>query len=256
MKEPIIWFLLIGVVLFGAESYLATESETIVVDDLVRDRLSSLWLAQMGNPVAQEQLSSLVDAWIKEEVLFREAVRLNLDRDDTIIRRRLVQKLEFLAEGVVDEPPNLEVLESFYTKNIARYSEPRRYSFSQIYFSRETEAVALTASLSNQIDWKGLGENTMLNDHYLARSKREIGNILGQQFAGKVESFVLDKWAGPFKSSFGYHIVRLERIDAAVAISLSSIEMKVLADYQAARKKSKLEDYYQSLLGKTNIVRR
>lgn len=256
MKEPIIWFLLIGAVLFGTERYLATESELIVVDDLVRDRLSSLWLAQMGNPVTQDQLSLLVDGWIKEEVLFREAIRLNLDRDDTIVRRRLVQKLEYLAEGIADEPPSLQVLESFYSKNIAQYSKPRRYSFSQIYFSKETQAAALTSALSGQVDWKRLGENSMLNDYYPARSKREIGNILGKEFAENVESFVLDQWAGPFKSSFGYHLVRLDRIDESVAISLSSIEMKVLADYQAAKKKSMLEDYYRSLIGKTNIVRR
>lgn len=256
MREPIIWFLLIGAVLFGADHYLANESETIVVDDLVRTRLSSLWLAQMGNQVTQEQLSSLVDAWIKEEVLYREAIRLNLDRDDTIVRRRLVQKLEFLTEGVDDELPSQQNLEAFYSENIAQYSEPQRYSFSQIYFSSEAQAMELAASLSDQIDWKALGDNSMLNDRYIARSRREIGNILGSQFAEVVESFVLDQWAGPFQSSFGHHFVRLERIDESFAIPLLSIEARVVRDYQEVRKQSKLKDHYQSLLGKTHIVHR
>ncbi len=253
MKEPILWFILVGAILFVADGFLTTERELLVIDDGVRARLSSLWQAQMGSPATEEQVSSIVDAWIREEVMLREALRLNLDRDDTIIRRRLVQKLEFLAEDVTGELPGNDALESFYQNNIADYSEPRRYSFSQIYFSEEVRAAELKDALAKQDDWKSLGDVTMLSSQYIARSKREIGIILGMGFANEVDSFVLNQWAGPFKSSFGYHYVRLERVDEPAAVPMASIEMKVLADYQADQKKQKLKTYYQSLLEKTEL---
>ena len=100
LREPILLFIVVGAFLFAAESYFTTEREVLVVDDGVRNRLASLWQAQMGSPATEQQLGSLIDSWVREEVMLREALRLNLDRDDTIIRRRLVQKLEFLAEDI------------------------------------------------------------------------------------------------------------------------------------------------------------
>lgn len=96
----------------------------------------------------------------------------------------------------------------------------------------------------------------MLNDHFIARSEREIASNLGREFAGAVKSFVLNQWVGPIKSSFGYHFVRLERIDEPVALALTSIEMKVLADYQEDKKQNNLDDYHHSQLEKTQIVHR
>ena len=103
LREPILWFVVVGAFLFAAESHFTTERETLVIDDGVRHRLASLWQAQMGRPATKQQLNSLIDSWVREEVMLREALRLNLDRDDTIIRRRLVQKLEFLAEDINEE---------------------------------------------------------------------------------------------------------------------------------------------------------
>ena len=256
LREPILWFIVVGAFLFAAESYFTTEREVLVVDEGVRNRLASLWQAQMGSPATEQQLGSLIDSWVREEVMLREALRLNLDRDDTIIRRRLVQKLEFLAEDINGEIPDSETLEGFYRLNIEKYSEPRRYSFSQIYFSEQALATEQLLTLDSLSDWKSLGEVTMLNSQYFARSKRDISNILGGEFAGVVDEFLLREWAGPFKSSFGYHIVRLERVDEPAAVPIASIEMKVLADYQESQKRQKLKDYFESLLEQTNIEHR
>ena len=253
MKEPILWFLIAGAVLFSADNYFSSEKESIIVDEVVKNRLSSLWQAQMGSPATTEQLDSLTEVWVREEVMLREALRLNLDRDDTIIRRRLVQKLEFLAEGIEDKPPSADTLHSFYETNIADYSEPRRYSFSQIYFSHEARGKSESVSPEQLEDWKSLGEASMLHDQYIGRSKREIGNVLGRVFEAAVDSFVQGEWAGPFESSFGYHLVRLERVEEPLALPFASIEMKVLADYHENRRDEALSDYFQMLLERTNV---
>jgi hypothetical protein len=75
MKDPILWFLIVGAILFAGDSYFTAERESIVVDDQVKGRLNSLWQAQMGSPTTPEQLTSLVDAWVREEVMLREALR-------------------------------------------------------------------------------------------------------------------------------------------------------------------------------------
>lgn len=242
--------------MFGADQYFTIESESVVVDDGVRARLNSLWQAQMGNPATPEQLESLVENWIREEVMFREALRLNLDRDDTIIRRRLVQKLRFLAEDVAVNPPGPADLKAFYEKHISQYSEPRRYSFSQVFFSNLASAEQKTPMVLAGDDWKSVGETSMLNHQYIAKSEREIGNIFGSRFATYANNFELDKWAGPFKSSFGYHYIRLERVDEPVALPLASIEMKVLADFQEEQKRVMLDKYFESLLERTRLVYR
>ena len=75
LREPILWFIVVGAFLFAAESYFTTEREVLVVDDGVRNRLASLWQAQMGSPATEQQLGSLIDSWVREEVMLREALR-------------------------------------------------------------------------------------------------------------------------------------------------------------------------------------
>ena len=100
IKEPLVWFFLIGAVLFGADSFLRDTPDEIVVDDALRGRLAGLWKVQTGRDASAGELDSLVNNWLKDEVFYREALRLGLDREDSIVRRRMVQKLGFLMEDV------------------------------------------------------------------------------------------------------------------------------------------------------------
>ena len=115
MRDPLVWFVLIGLILFGADHYLNNQEDQIIVDEVVRQRLATLWQTQSGNPATAQEVDSLVQSWLKEEIMFREAMRLGLDRDDTIVRRRLIQKLSFLSEEVgieTNEQSKLDALTS------------------------------------------------------------------------------------------------------------------------------------------------
>ena len=103
MKEPLLWFVLIGASLFVADQF--NEADAIVVNDVVRKQIATLWETQMGLKPSDDELDSLVHDWVREEVFYREALRLGLDQEDTIVRRRLVQKLGFLAREVDDRRP-------------------------------------------------------------------------------------------------------------------------------------------------------
>jgi len=255
LREPLLWFFIVGAVLFAADNYFSQQPDTVVVDENVRDRLNKLWQGQTGNPTTKRELDSLVQKWIREEVLFREALRLGLDRDDSIVRRRLVQKLGFLVEEVIEEDDDQrQAVQKYYDEHIANYSLPVRYSFSQILFSDDSRSAEILFKLEQGADWRGLSETSMLSDSYVSRNEKEIAAIFGRPFTGYLYTFVQGEWVGPIRSSFGFHLIRLERILPTETTPLAYIERKVFADYLQSRQDVVIEEYYQDLLGKYEIV--
>ena len=160
LREPVLWFCLIGALLFTANHLQQTDR--IVIDDAVRARISALWQAQMNQPPTEPELQSLVDAWLRQEVLYREAVRQGLMEDDDIVRRRLVQKLGFLHQFSEDTPVSQPELDAYYQANIKRYTLPQRYSFKQIFLSNSLSVASVHSSLLAGEDWQGLGSATLL----------------------------------------------------------------------------------------------
>jgi len=255
LKEPMLWFFIIGVLLFGADSYFSGEPNQVVVDARVRDHLDKLWQTQTGKPATPRELDSLVDNWIKEEIFFREAIQLGLDRDDTIIRRRLVQKLGFLMEEVEEETDEWLGAEKYYYENLQYYSVPVRYSFSQIYFKEEADVQLAKKQISEGAHWRELGEPSMLNENYTAQDRRQIRASFGEQFVSQMPKSAGDAWHGPVQSSFGFHLVKLDRVFKKETTPLAYIEKRVLSDYRQSRKDAAMDGYYQGLLEKYEIVR-
>lgn len=224
------------------------------MDTAVKERLGNLWKVQTGKEPSTAELESILKNWIREEVFYREALRLGLDRGDSIVRRRLVQKLGFLVEEVPIALDESQAVEEYYQQNIHRYSLPVRYSISQIFFSDRQSAEKIQTSLVDGVDWRTLGESSLLNSSYVSRSEREIDAIFGRIFVTQLFSLIQGQWVGPVRSSFGYHLVRLERITPSEATPLAYIERKVLADYQQSQVDAAMEKYYQALLQKYAIA--
>jgi len=254
LKEPLLWFFIVGGLLFAVDGYFSQQPDRVVVNAAVKERLGKLWKVQTGNEATAEELESIVQNWLREEVFYREALRLGLDRDDSIVRRRLVQKLSFLVEEVPMRVDESQAIEDYYNQNIARYSLPLRYSISQIFFSDRKTSSEIKSNLAKGADWRILGENSMLNASYISRSEREIDSIFGRIFIGQLYSLVQGEWVGPLRSSYGYHLVRLDRILPSEATPLAFIERKVFADYQQSQADLAMNKYYQDLLQKYEIV--
>ena len=253
-KEPLLWFFIVGGLLFAADTYYFKQPDTVVVDAAVKERLGNLWEVQTGKGASPDELESIVQNWLKEEVFYREALRLGLDREDSIVRRRLVQKLGFLVEEVPVEGDESSAIEEYYHQNLEKYSLPVRYSISQIFFSNRDSTGEIQTSLKEGADWRTLGENSLLNPSYVSRSEREIDSIFGRVFIGQLFTLVQGQWVGPLRSSYGHHLVRLERILPNEATPLAYIERKVSADYQQSRADAAMEKYYQGLLEKYEVV--
>jgi len=166
IRQPLLWFALIGIALFVADARFSAGRGEIYVSSALQDRLGALWTTQTGLIATEPELDSLVQNWIREEVLYQEALRLGLDQEDSIVRRRLVQKLSFIAETEQAVAPEISTLESFYRNNIDDYTLPKRYSFRQLYFESLSSAGDALRNIEIGQDASGLGEPTMLNAIY------------------------------------------------------------------------------------------
>lgn len=225
LKEPLVHFLLIGLVVFGAHSgwtrYQAGAERTIVVRADEVQRLAGVWAAEAGRDPAPSDVQGLLADYVREEVLYREALRLGLDRDDTIIRRRLAQKMGFVVTRDEAGPPLSEIeLRVAFEANKDAYARPARLSFVHVPFNftpdgatREDEANAALAKLQSgdsQTDWRKLGDAFLLSRSHVDLTETELTRLFGRQFAGALFALEQGNWVGPLRSRLAMHLVRIE----------------------------------------------
>lgn len=240
LREPLLLFLIAGALLFagyrllnppeapriGGVSAATGGDDRIVItkDDLLQ--MSTAWLAQGRPPPTTEQWQSLIESKVHEEIMFREALRLGLDKDDAIIKRRLMQKMEFLAEDSAQARlPSTPELKAWYNRNKAQFVLPGRVSFSHLYFSPDKrhararpDAGAATAKVKtlgeNDPRATALGDPFMFQDRYAERSPDQIAKEFGPDFARELFNAPAGKWSGPIQSGYGWHVIFVESFTA------------------------------------------
>jgi peptidyl-prolyl cis-trans isomerase C len=260
LREPVVWFVLIAAILFGADHYLNNQDDQIVVDAAVRQRLDTLWETQTGNAAKPREIDSLVQSWLKEEIMFREAMQLGLERDDTIVRRRLIQKLSFLSEEVganTNAETSQDVLTRYYNAHQDQYTTETRYSFFQIFFSSMQKAEQHRGTFSTMPEqWQSLGESSLLNQTYKEVSFAEARRDFGSEFARSLQTLNVEDegWKGPIKSSYGYHFVLIEDVKPEKQLPFAMVSARVALDYADQQKSNSQADYYNALLEKYEVV--
>ena len=225
LREPLLHFLFIGVLLFAAYRMLHPElSRTAEVNriELTADDLRQLevaWTAQWRRPPTSEEMHGLVEGRVREEILYREALALGLDRGDTIVKRRLAQKMEFLAGDLsAVRDPTADELRAWYARNGDRFAESGRRSFRHVYFSTDRRGGQARAdamrALSKFADRAAdspvvgaVGDPFMFQNHYADRSPEQIASIFGSAFAVAVDQVRPGSWQGPIESGLGWHLV-------------------------------------------------
>lgn len=248
ITQPLLWFIVISLCIFILDYLIPEGRDEIFVSDAQKDRIALLWKTQTGEDASTQELASLVDNWIEEEVLFREALRLGLDQDDSIVRRRLVQKLGFIAEAQMGSEPEIGELESYYSQNILDYTLPLRYSFRQLYFPDQVSAEAKLSQAKSGEDISSTGTTSMLNDAYAFRSELDIDSTFGSGFSSQLIGLSVLEWQGPIKSSFGYHLVYVTSIHAEEAAPFNSVLDSIGSDYQQFQKVNARQRYVDALL--------
>jgi len=254
-KSHLFWFLLCGALIFLIDAYSADSDTEIVVDQAVVTRIASLWESQMKRAPTQQELSGLIDDWVEEEMLYREAVRLQLDENDVIVRRRLVQKVNFIAQESDSSQPTESQVRAWYDKNNARYELAPRYSFRQVFFKSPTSSQELRVKLETQpSQWRAFSEASLLQPAFQRRNARQIQTALGAEFVDQIEKLsTADDWQGPLKSEFGWHYVQLLEVLPVSNPSYGNISRRVINDYIYESQENARERYLQKLSGDYSV---
>lgn len=261
-RDPFVVFLAIGALLFALDWLRGdgAEDKEIFVSRTEVARLADLWEAQSGRPPSADELEGLVQATVREEVLFREAVRLGLDQDDTIIRRRLAQKMGFLIDDNTRIPePSPSELSAWFAARRERYEEPSRWSFRHVFYSvdrrgeqsaREQASSDLRLLGAGGDGWRALGDPFMLQREYAARTAQDVAELFGRRFAtALLEQQVSSagRWFGPVVSALGLHLVQIREFVPQRQRSLEEARTQVLEDYRREQRERANDDAFREL---------
>ncbi len=259
LRDPLFAFLGLGVLVFAGAGLMGDEGAQRVVEVTPAEinRIEQQWGAQMGRPPTGAELNGLIEQFVQEEIYYREAQRLSLDQGDTIVRRRLVQKLRFLTEDLATgQPPSDAELLAFYKDNAALYRLPERYSFHHRYFSTDRRENAEADAAAALADAAIRGDPFMLQRTYAERSAREIGDLFGRSFATALQALrPVPHWQGPIRSAYGWHLVRLEQKLPESQRLFQDVAARVAADLNAERRQAANAAYYEELRSRYEVRR-
>jgi len=266
-RDPLTVFVLIGIMLMAIDWIRNGLPRATMNDPIEISQGRVLQIAQgfqlvTGRMPDAVEIQHLVDDFISEETSYREAMAMGLDADDTIVRRRLRQKLEFLIEDAAVVPdPGDATLTAFLQAHRQRYAEPSRRVIEQRVFSRDQRGSraagdarqALTA-LNTGADAAALGDASMLPARTEPLSRTAMTALFGEAFAGAVFAAGQGTWFGPVSSPFGEHLVRVVDSTSSALLPLERVRERVLADWQEERR-SAARDAFQVRLRARQPIR-
>lgn len=264
VKEPLLQFLVIGMLIFVA-AHIVTgwqqqRQQVIVVDDGLIRHLENLYNVQFGIYPDKKTLDQLVHNYIREEALYREALKLGLANQDEIIRRRLVQKMEYLlADSKENELRGDEVLKAYYRRHMQDFMLPATVSFQHLYFSddnngdsdaRQRAAHALQMIRAGGIQRARTGADPFpLQNSYNGLNRRAAEQLFGHtELVRKLFEIPDGQWSGPYQSGYGWHLLRVNHRYPGRQQPFSAVKNQVLSAWQAENHKLQLEEGVRNIL--------
>ena len=263
VREPLLHFLLIGLglfVLYGLVSPGDSASRTITISQGQVDDLRRQYAALWGGPPTAAQLSALIEAQVRDEVLYREGMAQGLGTDDPVIKRRIRQKVEVMAEEEgSDAAPTDAVLDAYLQSHRARFVTPAKLSFEQIYFNPQgpdtPESVAAArAKLAAGASPSSFGQPTMLPARVTATDADLVARDFGADFAATVAKLPVGQWSGPIGSGVGVHLVKLTALQPPAIPPLADIRPAVTREWENDRRVAANEASYKRARAKYDVV--
>jgi hypothetical protein len=233
----------------------------IVVTAADIERLSANWSKRWNRPPTDIELKGLIDSYIKEEVYYREALALGLDRDDTILRRRLMQKMEFLSNDLAElNQPDDTALNKYFLDNQEKYELPPRITFTHIYFSWDKRGAKVFEDAKSVLAGLNVprapekGDSFMMQYDFVQETPFEVERLFGKGFAEQLFALQTDAWQGPIESGYGLHLVRIsEKIDSEMP-ELASVIDKVRTDFMFEQRQKVNKEIYEKFKERYEIV--
>ncbi len=258
-REPLVHFLVAGLLVFAVASWRGSAVDpadrTITIDaervGLLASQFEQTW-QRSPNPA---EIDQLIRDYVKEEIYYREALRLGLDQDDPVIRRRLRNKMEFLAASEVENAvPSDAELQAWLDEHKARYAEGSRYGFEQVYLGPANEAGARDHAARALAQVRaGASPAKLAMPISLPNAARDapleaIANDFGDAFAKALPKLPIGQWSGPVLSGFGVHLVRVTQQVPGRPARLANVRQKVENDWREATLEDRQARAYQALL--------
>ena len=243
LRRPFLYLAAMGIGVFLLYKWGSSKPDTpeIIVSRAHIEGMRQEHLQKTGSLPGPDEEQALVQKFVDDEVLVREAREMGLDQGDPIVRRRLIQKMEFLLEDfyMKNEPTEAE-LQEYYERRSESFVEPGRFSLTHVFLERgrSTDPLDLSVSslitkLSEGTDPSKLGDPFILGSRFQQRTRKELAAIFGSPFAEAVVQLPEDVWSGPVESSYGYHLVRIESGTEARQPSLEEVRLRVLRKWKA-----------------------
>jgi peptidyl-prolyl cis-trans isomerase C len=272
IKDPLVHFLVVGAALFAVSYWLnPPEADTagqitITAEDVEKMR-NTIALVQ-GRPATEAEVDKLIEARIREEVMYREALATGLDRDDTVVRNRLIEKMTFLTENVAEPPaPTDAELAAYFAAQAGRFRIPALVTFEHVFFGRErrgdrarADAAAALAGLQkaskplSPTELAKLGDPLPLWNRYDAMPSGDVALAFGDEFATGLAPIEPGAWQGPIQSRYGWHLVHVVERSAERQPELAEVGDAVQTAYLAERRDAENEARYQAMRGRYSVV--
>jgi len=257
-REPLLHFLAIGLLLFLVYGLVsgpaAPAADEIVVDQARIAGLVSNFEKTWRRAPTDDELKGLVDAWVREEILYREGLDMGFDRNDPVIRRRIAQKMSFIADGLVPAAPTDAELEAWLSDNITDYRLPAKYTLRQIYIDPQRHPDDLDETLANTeaalrggADPETQGDSSMLLSSLDGASSRDIARIFGSVFVEGLADASVGEWSGPVRSGYGLHYVLVSDHIPARDPALDEVRAAVERDLLNDKAEQIDEQFFASL---------
>jgi len=270
-SEPLIQFLFLGTLLFLLSSYIYRQrdkqSREIIVNNERIGMMVMNYKTQTGDLPNKQQLDAMIDNYIREEISYREARKMGLDKDDEIIRRRLSQKFDFLQSDITEAAqPSDKDLKQFYLQHPELFQTETTVSFSHIYFSTdnstENKAKQKALKVLQQLKNSHLhrapekGDRFPLQYDYTEQSALDIQQNFGDKsILDTLFKASVNKWVGPVQSGYGWHLIFISRRNKAFEIPFASIKEEVKIKYLEAAKEAQNKMKYDELTANYIIKR-
>jgi len=269
--EPLIQFLIIGACIYGAFALFGTPEEDfrdtrVHVDSARINAFISEWESRWNRPPTREEIDGLIQSYIKEDVLYRQAVAMGLNEDDPITRRRMAQKLEFLTSdlAMMVQPAEGE-LEQYFNENNEAYRAPDRMTFSQVFFdpdSRGNTTLEDAAEALLKLQAAGvpteesmqMGDGFMLQSDFVSVTATEAARQMGSGFVEAVVQLEPGSWHGPVLSGYGLHLVYMYDYQKSPPAIFEDIQAAVLENWQLEQREKFNADFLENLKTRYEIV--
>jgi hypothetical protein len=265
LHEPLLHFAVLGAMVFIGYSWIASPttsaSHILVSSDQLRS-LQAQFAATWQRAPNRDELQKLIDNFIREEILYREGVAMGLDREDPVVRNRVKLKMEFVGEDTLSTEPTDAELAAWFALNPDRFELPSRVSFSQVFFDparhgdRLSDVVrdALAKLKAGTASAADSGDRTLLPGEAREAPAPDVARQFGDGFGSALDALPLDSWAGPIRSSFGMHLVRVTSRTPGQLPAFSDARDVVKREWTRERTAEIRERFYQSLRARYSVT--